>query len=138
MNTQVERRPFGVGFLSILVILGGILDLVGGIVLLTQRNDDDLLETIGATSSDVTTAAIVAIAFGVVVILVGSALRNGANWARMLIGIIAVVRIAGFVWLAFAYHRVHWYDSLGPVIIYSAVAGYLFFDDDAKRFFGDR
>jgi hypothetical protein len=135
MNTETNRRPFGVSFLSILVIIGGILDIVAGIVLLTQRNDESLLESLGVKDSEVTTYAIVAIAFGVVAILVGGALRGGADWARLLIALIAVARLASFIWVAAAYHRVHWYDSLAPLVLYSVVAGYLFFDDDAKRYF---
>ncbi len=134
-TTSTVRRPFGVSFLSIFLIVGGVLDIVGGIVLLTQQNDEDLLDTIGATSSDVTTYGIVAIVFGVVVLLLASALRSGSNFARLLIGVIALLRAIAFVWGAVAYHRIHWYDTLGPVVIYALIAGYLFFDDDAQEFF---
>lgn len=135
MNTNTVRRPFGISFLSLLLIVGGALDIIGGIVLLTQRNDESLLDSIGATSSDLTTYGIVAIIFGVVVILLAGALRNGSGFARLFIGFVAVARAAAFIWVAFAYHRVHWYDSLGPVLIYALIAGYLFFDDDAQEFF---
>ena len=135
MTTTTARPPFGVRFLSILLYVGAILDVVGGIVLLTQRNDTDLLDTLDATSSDVTTYGVVAIVMGVIVFLIASALRRGANWARLLVGLIAVVRVVGFVWVTIGYHRVHWYDSLGPTLIYVLVAGYLFFDDDAQAFY---
>ena len=39
------------------------------------------------------------------------------------------------MWVTIAYHRVHWYDSLAPTLIYALVAGYLMFDEDAKKFF---
>ena len=138
MTTTTTRPPFGVRFLSILLYIGAILDIIGGIVLITQRNDTDLLDTIDATSSDVTTYGVLAIVMGVIVFLVASALRSGANWARLLVGIIAIVRVVGFVWVTIGYHRVHWYDSLAPTIIYVLVAGYLFFDEDAKAFYRGR
>jgi len=136
MTSTATRAPFGVRFLSILLYVGAILDIIGGIVLITERNDADLLDAIDATSSDVTTYGVVAIAMGVIVFLIASALRSGANWARLLIGLIAVLRVAALIWVTVGYHRVHWYDSLGPTVIYVLVAGYLFFDDDAKRFYG--
>jgi len=135
MTSTATRAPFGVRFLSILLYVGAILDIIGGIVLITERNDADLLDAIDATSSDVTTYGVVAIAMGVIVFLIASALRSGANWARLLIGLIAVLRVAALIWVTVGYHRVHWYDSLGPTVIYVLVAGYLFFDDDAKRFY---
>ena len=135
MPTAAVRPPFGVRFLSILLYVGAILDIIAGILLITERNDGDLLDSIGATSSDVTAYGVASIIMGVIVFLVASALRSGANWARLLVGLIAVVRVVGLVWVSIGYHRVHWYDSLGPTIIYLLVAGYLFFDEDAKAFY---
>ena len=137
MTTTTARAPFGVRFLSILLYVGAILDVIGGIVLITQRNDSDLLDAIDATSSDVTTYGVVAIVMGVIVFLIASALRSGANWARLLVGLIAILRLVGLIWVTVGYHRVHWYDSLAPTVIYLLVAGYLFFDDDAKAYYGD-
>jgi hypothetical protein len=135
MTTAPIRAPFGVRFLSILLYVGAILDIIAGIVLITQRNDTELLDTIDATSSDVTTYGVLAIVMGVIVLLIASALRRGSNWARLLVGVIAVVRVVGLIWVTIGYHRVHWYDSLAPTVIYVLVAGYLFFDDDARSFY---
>lgn len=137
MTTTAAHAPFGVRLLSILLYVGAILDIIGGIVLITQRNDTELLDTLDATSSDVTTFGIVAIVMGVIVFLIASALRRGAGWARLLVGLIAILRVAALVWVTIGYHRVHWYDSLAPTVIYVLVAGYLFFDEDARSFFGD-
>jgi hypothetical protein len=135
MTTTAARAPFGVRFLSILLYVGAVLDIIGGIVLITQRNNAELLDAIDATSSDVTTYGVVAIVMGVIVLLIASALRSGASWARLLVGLIAVARVAALIWVTIGYHRVHWYDSLAPTVIYVLVAGYLFFDDDAKQFY---
>ena len=135
MTSTAARAPFGVRFLSILLYVGAILDIIAGIVLLTQRNDADLLDALEATTSDVTTYGVVAIVMGVIVFLVASALRGGAGWARFLVALIAIVRVAGLVWITIGSHQVHWYDSLAPTVIYVLVAGYLFFDEDARTFF---
>lgn len=135
MTATAARPPFGVRFLSILLYVGAVLDILGGILLISQRSDDGLLEQIDATTADVTSAGVGLIVFGVIVFLVARALRSGANWVRLLVGIIAVVRLIGLVWATIGYHRVHWYDSVAPTIIYLLVAGYLFFDEDAKAFY---
>ena len=134
MNATANR-PFGVSFLSILLMIGGILDIVAGVFVLFQRGDDDLLAAIDVSDGDVTNYGIFAIAFGVIVVLVARALRSGANWARLLVAVIAAIRLASVIWLVAAYHNIHWYNAIWPTVLYSLVAIYLFFDDDAKAYF---
>jgi hypothetical protein len=133
--SRPANRPFGVSFLSLLLIVMGALQVGAGIVLLVQRNDDDILGALDAATNDVTAIGIAAIALGALAILVGGALRSGAGWARALVGVIAVVNVVYLVWAAISYHQVHWYNVAWPAIIYSLVAGYLFFDEDAKAYF---
>ena len=133
--SSTAKRPLGVSLLSLFMIVSAVLQIGGGIFVIVQRNDDDLLEAIDSSSSDVTTMGIVAIIAGVIALLVGLALRNGARWARNLVGIIAIANVAYLVWVALAYHVVHWYNVAWPAVVYSLVAGYLFFDEDAKAYF---
>ena len=133
--TTAVNGPFGVRLLSILIMVAGILDVVAGVFVLFQRGDDDLLAAVDVTDGDITTYGIFAIAFGVVVVLVARGLQTGANWARLLVAIIAAVRLASVIWLIVAYHHIHWYNAIWPTILYGLVAGYLFFDEDAKKFF---
>jgi hypothetical protein len=130
-----RQRPFGVGFLSILLIAMGLLQIGSGILFLVGRNDDDVLDAVDASSGDVTAIGVAAIVGGVLVVLVASALRGGANWARLFIGIIAALNVIGLIWAVAAYHQLHWYDVAWPTLVYAFVAGYLFFDDDAKAYF---
>lgn len=134
MTTNVHR-PFGVGFLSLLIIIGGVLDIVAAVVLLFQRDNEDLLDAVDVSKGDIATYAIVAIVLGVVVVAVGAALRRGENWSRLLVGLIALVRLGTVVWLVAAYHHIHWYNAVWPTVLYALVAGYLFLDDDAKAYF---
>jgi hypothetical protein len=129
------KRPFGVSFLSLLLIVVGALQVGSGILLFVQRNDNDVINALDAVKSDVTTIAIVAMVMGVLAVLVGAALRGGASWARTVVAVLAVLNVASLVWAALAYHQVHWYNVAWPTLIYSLVAGYLFFDDDAKAYF---
>jgi|GEM_PF-3167637 hypothetical protein len=134
-TAPADRRPFGVTFLSILIIVGGIVDAIVGVITLFNVDDDAFLAGIEHTKSEIRTIAWVAIAFGVIAILVGLALYKGVNAARLIVGILAAVRLAVLIWVVAAYHEVHWHQVLWPTVIYALVAGYLFFDEDAKRYF---
>lgn len=129
------HRPFGVGLLSILFMIVGVLEVIGGISVLVQSNDDDFLRGVDVSSSDLQRYAIVGIIFGIIVILVGSALRKGSNWARYLVGFIAAFRLFSLIWIVLAYHNVHWYNAFWPLAIYALVFGYLFYDDDAVAYY---
>lgn len=133
MDTQA-RRPFGVGFMSLMMIALGSLEVVAGMIILFQRGDSGLLAAIDVTASQVATYAVFTIMFGVIVVLVGLALRSGQMWARYAVGTLAAVRLMSLVWVVVSYHSVHWYTAIWPMVVYALVAGYLFFDDDAKAF----
>ena len=129
------HRPFGISFLSILLIIGGAVDFVVGLIALFNANDDTFLASTRATSTDVRTMAIVGLVFGVVVVFLGLALRRGSHVARGLISVVALLRVVALGWAIVAYNELHWYQALWPAVIYAAVAGYLLLDKDAKQFF---
>lgn len=133
--TETTRRPFGVSFLSLLMIVLGLLQVGTGIMLLTHRNDDGVLDALDTTSDSVTGIAIAVIVFGALGVLVASALRSGRNWARILVGLLAAANVVTLIAAAISSHQVHWYNVAWPAVIYSLVAGYLFLDEDAQRYF---
>lgn len=133
MDTEA-RRPFGVSFMSLMIMALGILEAVEGFLVLFQRSNTDLLEATGVSSGQIATYAVFTIMFGVIVVLVGLALRTGQSWARYVVGVLAAVRLVSLIWVVVAYHSIHWYTAIWPMAVYALVAGYLFFDDDAKAF----
>ena len=136
MTTTAVRRPLGVSLLSILLMISGFFDLVAGIVLLATRNDAGVRNALRDVSQgSITTLAIVTIGLGVAVLVVAFGLRRGANWARALVAGVAIARLIILFWSVAAYHSYHWYQALLPTAIYILVAGYLFYDEDAKRYF---
>jgi uncharacterized membrane protein len=134
-QSSTSNRPFGVGFLSLLIIIIGALQLGGGIALLIERNNSEVLDSLDATSSNVTAVAIAAIVSSVVAIIVGLALRGGASWARVLVAVLAVANLAALIYAASSSHHLHWYNVVWSAVLYALIAGYLFFDDDAKAYF---
>lgn len=133
MQAEV-RRPFGVSFMSLLIMALGVLEVVGGVLLLFQRGNDELLVVVDVTSSQLTTYAVFSLMFGVIVLLIGLALRTGQSWSRYVVGVVAAVRLASLIWVVVSYHSIHWYTAIWPMVVYALVAGYLFFDDDAKSY----
>ena len=132
---STSNRPFGVGFLSLLIIVIGALQLGSAIILLIERNNADVLDSLDATSSDVTAIAIAVIVSSIVAIIVGAALRGGANWARILVAVLAVVNVGALVYAATSSHHLHWYNVVWSAVLYALIAGYLFFDNDSKAYF---
>lgn len=133
--SENRQRPFGVSLLSLILIVAGVLQIGGGIFAFVQRNDEELLASVDATSSDLSTLGIVTIALGVVALLVGLAMRRGESWARTLVGVLALINVGFLVFAAISYHHIHWYNVAWPALFYALIAGYLFSDEDAKRFF---
>ena len=132
---STEARPFGVSFLSVLVLAAGILEVISGVFLLTQRANESILSATDVTASQITTFAVFTTMLGVIVFLVGLALRNRANWARYAVAGLAVVRLVSLVWVVVSYHSIHWYSAVWSLVIYALVAGYLLFDEDAQRYY---
>jgi hypothetical protein len=133
--TRQRSRPFGVAFLSVLIMAVGVIEVVGGILLLVQRLDEDLLATVDVSAAQITTYALFTAMFGVIVFLIGLALRSGAGWARYVVAVLAAVRLASLIWVVVSYHSIHWYTAIWALAIYALVAGYLLFDDDAKAYY---
>ena len=132
---STSNRPFGVSFLSLLIIVIGALQLGSAIILLIERNNADVLDSLDATSSNVTGVAIAVIVSSVIAIIVGAALRGGANWARILVAVLAVVNVGALVYAASSSHHLHWYNVVWSAVLYTLIAGYLFFDNDSKAYF---
>jgi hypothetical protein len=133
--TTTGRRPFGVSLLSILIMLGGVFDVIGGVLLLFERKDREVLVDLDLTTNQITGYAVGAIVLGIIAILIGLMLRNGSEFARYLVAIVAALRLASLVFTIIRFDAIHWYSAIVPTVVYALVAGYLFFDKDAQAFF---
>jgi pilus assembly protein TadC len=134
MEMTVSRRPFGVSLLSILVIVAGALDVIAGILSISVRGDNDLLVELKGSQGEITAFGTGLISLGVIAIVVGFMLWRGSGFARILIGIIALVRLIGTIWAFASFDREHWYEGIGSVVIYALVAGYLLFGATARDY----
>lgn len=134
MEVTVSRRPFGVSLLSILVIIAGALDVLAGVLSVSIRGDGDLLVDLKGSQGEITAFGTGLIILGVIAIVVGFMLWRGSGFARILIGVIALVRLIGTIWAFASFDREHWYEGIGSVVIYALVAGYLLFGSTARDY----
>ena len=86
-------RPFGIALLSVLIIIGGALDIIAGIVAISLRGDGVLLVALEGTEDEVTALGIGFIVVGVLAIVVGTVLWNGSPFARTLVGTVVLARL---------------------------------------------
>lgn len=127
MELTVSRRPFGVSLLSILVIIAGALDVLAGILSVSLRGDGELLVERKGSQGEISAFGTGLIILGVIAIVVGFMLWRGSDFARILIGIIAIIRLIGTIWAFASFDRAHWSAGIGSVVIYALLAGYLLF-----------
>jgi hypothetical protein len=95
-------RPGGVTLVAVLAWISGLLDIVGGSLLLFQTSVDATVEQFGGPSQLIA-SALLEILIGVVVIIVAIGLLRGNNASRVVITIFQIISIIGSVFLAIAY-----------------------------------
>lgn len=95
-------RPGGVTLVAVLAWISGLLDVVGGSLLLFQTSVDATVEQFGG-ASQLIASALLEILIGVVVIVVAIGLLRGNNASRVVITIFQMLSIIGSVFFAIAY-----------------------------------
>jgi hypothetical protein len=95
-------RPGGVTLVAVLTWISGLLDIIGGSLLLFQTSVDATVEQFGG-SSQLIASALFTILVGVVVIVVAVGLLRGNNASRIVITVFQMLSIVGSVFLAIAY-----------------------------------
>jgi hypothetical protein len=84
------KRPLGVTIVAALAIISGVMDVIGGIVLLVMQSDPEVVDRFGGTGLLVT-LAIASILFGVIMLIIAFGLLRGNATAR-----IAATFVEGF------------------------------------------
>jgi hypothetical protein len=133
-----SRRPFGVGLLALLIIIGGAFDVLGGILFLAEREDNEFLIDVDLSTNQITSWGVGVIILGVIAIFVGALLWRGSQFARYLVAVIAIIRLASVVFAVIRWDSIHWYSAIVPTVIYFIVAWYLLSSRSAQEFFDNR
>jgi hypothetical protein len=101
MSSSIDR-PGGVTLVAVLAMISGVLDIIGGSLLLFQTSAEAAVERFGGESQLIASALFV-ILVGVVVIVVAIGLLRGNNASRIIMTIFQMISIIGSVFLAIAY-----------------------------------
>jgi hypothetical protein len=136
-TTASVPRPVGVTIVAVIVFVQAFFAVLGGLALIVERNNGDLLSQIEQSSGRVTTYGVAAIVWGLIAFFVARGLWNGAEWARIIIGILQVLNIAGGVYLLFAWSGTYIWQGIWQVGIALFVL-YLLFGARGGRFFESR
>lgn len=98
------RRPGVVTFIGIILYIQAVVAAAFGIVAFLERNNLEWQLKTGQSSNDLIVFAIVEFIFAVLLFLVASGVMSGANWSRILVAIVAGVRIVAISWWMLSHH----------------------------------
>ncbi|HWM15411.1 MAG TPA: hypothetical protein VNP97_02370 [Microbacterium sp.] len=101
MPTSISR-PGSVTIVAVIAWISGVLDVIGGCVLLFQSGVDAVVDKLGG-AAPLIGSGIFTILVGVAVIVIAIGLLRGSNPARVTLTVLEVISIIGSVFLAIAY-----------------------------------
>lgn len=93
-------RPGTVTFVAVLAYINGVLNIVGGVVILFTRDQMVRASNAGAIAG-ITTAAILSIVLGIVILIVARGLLNGSRFARGIVTVVMILNAVGGFLLLF-------------------------------------
>jgi hypothetical protein len=94
-------RPGSVTFVAVLAYINGVLNIVGGVVILFTRDQMVQSSDAGAMAG-ITTSAILGIILGIVILIVARGLLNGSRFARGIVTIVMILNAISGVILLFS------------------------------------
>ena len=94
------KRPGSITFVAVLAYINGILNIVGGVIILFTR-ESMVKEGDSGTMAGIITSAILAIVLGIVILIVARGLLSGSKVSRGLVAIVMIINIVNGVLLLF-------------------------------------
>ena len=128
------HRPLLVGVIAILVGIQAVFAIVFGFALFVERNDAALLDHVSQSSGELGWVGVIAMAVGVVELLVAIGLWRGIDFARIFVGAIGIFQMLGGLYILIAYQGTVRWQGLWQILI-TALILYLLFNRSAERFF---
>ena len=131
------RRPFLLSLVTILMIIGGVLQIIAGVVLIVFNGNSDLQSDSGETSSTLLMLGVIALLFGLIHIWFAGMLRRGSRFARAVVLVFEVLQIIGAGWALIALHSQYRINAIITIAISLFVIWYLYGNQRSREFFGD-
>lgn len=95
----MAARPGSVTFVAVLTYINGILNIIGGVVILLTR--DQMAGGDSAALGGLTTAAIISLLLGIVVVIVARGLLRGSPGSRAVVTVVMIIDLFNGVFLLF-------------------------------------
>jgi hypothetical protein len=135
MTGTVERhRPVGVTILVVLLWIQAVLQVIGGLVLIFARNDDDILGQASLSSSEMLWLGIGAIIIGLITALIANAVGRGSGFARGVVAFFAILNLITGIVEIFSISG-HLIASGLMTILVAVVVLYILFGERGSREF---
>ena len=131
-----NRRPGVVTFIGIILYIQALVAAAFGIVAFIERNNVQWQLVTGQSDSDLIVFAIVELIFAVALFLVASGVMSGANWSRLLVAIVAGLRIVVISWWLISHHAggIH-SAAIVQILIYVFVLWALYGHKESNAFY---
>lgn len=134
MAKDVVSRPFGITLIMIYGFFVGIANIAGGIFIILDRNNIELIKESLHTPNQLVAAGVMAIVVGAVQVLLASALGHANNIVRVLYGVVASLNLVVGVWAALALSSEQ--RAAGVMAaIFSGLILFLLFNHKADEYF---
>jgi hypothetical protein len=134
-RTYEHHRPVGVTIVVVLLWINAVLSIIGGIILIAERHTSSVLDQTDWTPNGILGAGVGFIIFGLITALFAMALGHGSNFVRWLIGIIALIHVAGGIWALIDLEGTARTSGIVDGIIGLIVVYILFFERGSNEFF---
>lgn len=126
------KRPFGVTIVAALVIVSGVFDIIGGVVLLAMPSDADVAARFGGAGM-VVAVAVVSIVLGAIVLVVAYGLLRGNAVSRIIVTVLQVISLAGSIWSGIAAPATLSTEILSALLAIAIL--FLLWSGEATRYF---
>ena len=100
----MQKRPGVISLIGYLLIIGAAFGAVSGIVTIAFRNTDSVLESTGATSSELLIAGVLILAVATIQGLIGAGILAGSRVSRGIVAFVQVVHVAAAAFVMFSHH----------------------------------
>jgi hypothetical protein len=100
----MQKRPGVISLIGWLLIIGAAFGAVSGIVTIAFRNTASVLESTGATSSELLIAGGLALTIAAIQGLIGLGILSGSRISRGIVAFIQVIHVAAVAFLMFSHH----------------------------------
>ncbi|WP_448006038.1 DUF7144 family membrane protein [Agromyces bauzanensis] len=126
------KRPLGVTIVAALVIVSGVFDIIGGVVLLAMQSDADAAARFGGAGVLVA-VAVMSIVLGAIVLVVAWGLLRGNAVSRIAATVLQVISLAGSIWSGIAAPATLSTEILSALLAIAIL--FLLWSGEATRFF---